>query len=138
MDDELKSGVVQTRSTEMRLGTDGVIRGELRFEGVHLALEEVQTIFEIYGEFTREEKRPLLVDIRRLGSVDGDARRYATSDAVDSMMSAMAIVVGSTVSMVIGTLFLGFNRPNYPTRIFTDTERALLWLRGYATDDASA
>lgn len=73
---------------------------------------------------------PTLVDIRRMDGIDKEARdRYASPEA-DALSMATALVVSSRVSRVIGTFFVGLNRPGRPTRLFTDEKRALKFLEG--------
>ena len=45
--------------------------------------------------------------------------------------AAVALLIGSPMSRVIGNFYLGFNRPQTPTRLFTDTDEAEAWLRTF-------
>lgn len=42
---------------------------------------------------------------------------------------AEAYIVKSLSQKLMGNVYLSFNKPNYPTRIFTDEELAITWLK---------
>ena len=44
---------------------------------------------------------------------------------------AQAIIVDSPVSRLIGSFFLGLNKPPFPTKLFTSEADAVEWLKGY-------
>jgi hypothetical protein len=44
---------------------------------------------------------------------------------------AVALLMGSPVSRVLGNLYLGLNKPPIPTRLFTSEEEAKVWLRSF-------
>ena len=44
---------------------------------------------------------------------------------------AIALLVGSPLSRVIGNFFVGLNRSTFPLRLFTSEEEAIAWLRTF-------
>jgi hypothetical protein len=70
---------------------------------------------------------PVLADIRKVKSMTREARKHY--GRVTDMVSAIALLVASPATQVIATFFLGLNRPDVPTRMFTDEDAALTWLR---------
>jgi len=72
---------------------------------------------------------PLVVDIRSVERIDAAARRYhATVSGLH--FTAVALLVDSPLSRVIGNFFLGLNRPAYALQIFSDESAAIGWLKG--------
>ena len=76
---------------------------------------------------------PTLVLMQDMARVDREARAFFASEAYMRLCSQTALVVGSPVSRVIASFFVGLNRPRYPYRIFDDPEQAAAWLRGFVT-----
>ena len=75
--------------------------------------------------------RPFLADIRNLKSVDNDARDYLASDEACQFISAIAIVTGNRIQQLFANFYLIFSQPTIPTKLFTNKEKGLQWLRQY-------
>lgn len=69
----------------------------------------------------------LLVDIRDVEQIDAKARRYHATES-GQYFTAVALLVDSPLSRVIGNFFLGLNRPAYPLQLFSDESAAIEWL----------
>ena len=75
---------------------------------------------------------PFLMDIRRARSLSREARNYFASDEAAQVFAATALLVSSPLSRAIGNFFLGLNKPKMQTRLFTDENEALAWLKSVA------
>ncbi len=60
-----------------------------------------------------------------------DARVYFAGSESKKVHSAAALLAQSPLSKVLGNLFLGLNKPLFPTRLFTSEKDAIEWLKGY-------
>jgi hypothetical protein len=76
------------------------------------------------------EKRPVLVDLRGLVSVDRASREIGASEGVVAVTAKMAILAGNPVTRVLGNFFSKVTTPAYPTRLFADEAQARAWLKG--------
>ena len=47
----------------------------------------------------------------------------------DDLVSALALIVGSPLSRIIGNFFLSVNKPLYPARLFDNEASGLAWLQ---------
>ena len=71
------------------------------------------------------QQLPLLVDMRRLKTLDREARsRFSEADSV----TYLALLVDSPLSRVLANFFLAVSRPAVPTRLFTSEASAVAWL----------
>jgi hypothetical protein len=77
--------------------------------------------------------KPTLVHLQDTARVEREARAFFASEDYMRLCSQTALVVGSPVSRVIGSFFVGLNRPSYPYKIFDDPEEAAEWLRGFVS-----
>jgi hypothetical protein len=74
---------------------------------------------------------PLLVDLREITSIDKSARDHFAMRNRKPGICAIAMLIKSPLSKVIGNFFLGINMPSVPTQLFTSEEKAILWLKKY-------
>jgi hypothetical protein len=121
------------RSQRIRLDEAGIVRAELLphvdVDGADAA-EAVAAIARLGGG----RKRPVLVDLRRLKSMNREARAYFAGPVTARVESAAALLVGSPLTRAIGNFFLGLNKPCFPTRLFTSEGEALAWLTGFVDE----
>src|SRR5262249_5578342 len=104
----------RTRICSFTLDDRGFVHARLDAGAVmHLgdAVEAVETTWKVAGE----KRRPVLVDMTRLAGESREARLYFVSDEAVTKYSAVAILVASPVSRVIGTFFLRLSEHKVPT-----------------------
>lgn len=124
----MADGLVTRSTPTASFSFDGLMVRATFAVGAHIKLVHAREHFAIMRELTGGRRVPVLVDASQVASQDREARAlYAGSEAV-SFTSACAIVVGSPVSRIVGSFFLGFNKPLYPTRLFSSREEAERWL----------
>lgn len=70
---------------------------------------------------------PFLADVRHLKLATKEARDYFANEGVEGM-TALAILVGSYITVVTTNLFITFSKPKVPTKAFMTREHALQWL----------
>lgn len=95
-----------------------------------LSLPIVQTIVQERLAFKQGVSYPTYVNIRKLEQTTKDARDYLANQG-NELVVANAIVVESPVLRMMANFYIMINQPVKPTRMFTDEESALEWLRQY-------
>lgn len=127
----MKSEVGETRAFKVWLDEDGIFR-TLSLPGVNATLEDFKAINRHHRRLCGGKKTPVLNDIRRAKAmINRDARTFASSEEACEITSAVALLVDSPVSRVIGNFFLGINKPPFPTKLFTSETQAIKWLKGF-------
>lgn len=88
------------------------------------AKENVVTMYELGG------RRPnlVLVDSRGVRWQSREAREHFVSEDAARATAAVALLVGSPVSRVLGNFFLRFEKHRFPTALFSDEDSAVCWL----------
>ena len=110
------------------LRPDGVIRYDYRGDRIDLATAQalLDAARAVMGDDVRP--RPTLVVLHR-AAVDQAARRYLSfSKDQRALASKVALIAANPVARVIGNFFVGLNRPEIPTQLFSDEALALAWL----------
>ena len=73
----------------------------------------------------------LLSDLRQMKKTNQEVRQALSSGKIVAV--GAAVIMGNGLSKIIGNLFLKFSKPTITTRIFTDEEKAIEWLKEQAT-----
>jgi hypothetical protein len=94
------------------------------------AKENVAAIYELAGR----SRTLVLVDTRGVRWQSREARDYFTSVNAAEATTAVALVVGSPISRVLGSFFLRFEKHRFPTALFDDETKAIHWLLGHSDE----
>lgn len=90
-------------------------------------LEAIKThVFE-YQAGVKHLPQIILSDIRNVKSVSRPVRDFLSSTAIIQPI-AHAMLANSALARMIGNLYLRFNKPVYPNKIFSDQKLAEAWL----------
>lgn len=126
-----KNAAVTTTTCKVWLGDDGIVRSVMlpgAEDNRETAKENVSAGIQVSGG----KMRPLLLDMSKIKSMDRGARDYyARSDKREGSELAVALLVKSPISRVIGNFFMGLNKPSLPSKLFTDENKALDWLKTF-------
>ncbi len=112
----------------------------LRSDGiVHVSINtsedvEVKDVIEIVAaveEIGNGKKFPLLIKSQKYTLPSAEARAYIATPESNPFASAEAYVIQSFSQKLVGNIFISFNKPARPTRIFTSEEKAIEWLQTF-------
>ncbi len=122
--------VVLTRISKLRFSKDGI--GRIIFlPNAVITQDAIKEQFVACAKLSKGKKCPVLADARNIGSINRQARKYFASEEALKITKAAAIVVGSPVTRVIGSFFMGLDKPPYPTKLFTSESKATEWLKRF-------
>lgn len=94
-------------------------------------LAEAKENMEYNRKASAGKPRPLLADMTRVRSISKEAREEYVKEIDDPFVTAVALLTKSSVSRMIGNIFIGLNNTTVPTRLFNDPEKAREWLLQY-------
>ncbi len=118
------------RAGDAWLRADGIVYHRNK-PGVRHTIADVDAHFAAFVELSGDERRPLLVDARgELLAEPGVRERYGKPMAERGPL-AMAMLIDSGYGRTFGNLALAFSTQRLPTRLFTEEEAALTWLRKF-------
>ena len=109
----------------------GVLFADLTTE--ELAVENVDAQERIRNSLNKEKTR-VLIDMTGVTEITKGARDYFANERTASIQRATALLIGSSVSRLIGNFFMGLNKPISPTRLFTNPHKAIQWLHTFSDD----
>ena len=97
---------------------------------VTMGLEDAIAAIDAMTKLTGGQRSPLLVDVHDTGPQDRPARMEFARRG--DLVSAVALVVATPLSRMMGNFFLTVSKPMAPTRLFDDEASALAWLQEFA------
>ena len=98
-----------------------------------LAKENIDAQERIRDSMNKEKTR-VIIDMSAVFEISKEARDYFANERTASIQRATALLIGSAVSRIIGNFFLGLNKPITPTKLFTDPQEAIKWLRTFSDE----
>ena len=121
-----ENGVIETRVYYTWMGADGIARTQVK-PGSEVVLADALENSKAVNDLAGPSTYPLMIDARQITSITKEARDYFSMRGRESRVIALAIVIDSPLSRIIGNFFMGLNKPRVPTRLFGDTESAAEW-----------
>jgi len=122
--------ILQTKKAKITLSTDGIIHQEYN-DNIDLTLEDSRIEMKVYEDLCQEKKRPVLINIQNVKTVQRESRQFYASEEPALYISAAALIVGNPVSQIMANFFLGVNKTVMPVKLFTDPVKAAKWLSNY-------
>ncbi len=99
---------------------------------LEITLEVAKKIVHERLQLAQNQTFSVLFDMRELKSADKEARTYlARHPEANRGMSASALLVDNQVVKLIGNFFIKMDKPIIPTKMFSDLEDAVNWLKPF-------
>ena len=122
------SDIIETKTMNSWLQEDGIIHSEIKKNSI-IRIPEFIENFDI--QFQEEIiKRPVLMDISELIYIDKESRKYA-AEHIPNTITAFALLAQSDLSKAIANMYIKFDKPPIPTKIFYSEEEAIDWLKQF-------
>lgn len=115
------------RTRTCLLWLDRVVHGRF-LPGAEVELADAVENIATTARLTGGRAMPALIDLRAVRAQSAEARAYLAGPEATRVANAVALLIESPLSRMIGNFYLGFNRPEVPTRLFTHEGEALAWL----------
>ena len=114
----------------MYIDKDEILRVKI-LEGADITLENIKNNFEIYKKLLGGKKALLLIDSRVKFNYSKEARIYTASNQMELNRVAVAHIISSFANRWVISIYIWFNKPHVPTRMFSSEEKALKWLKSF-------
>ena len=130
--------VARTKNSENWL-ENGIIVSRNTGNSV-IELSEAQELTCAFEKFCAGHgPRPLMVDLATPKGQSRETREYFSNNPRHlATYSAAALLISNPISRVLANFYLGLNRPQRPTRLFTDYHQAMQWLKVFAETQPSS
>lgn len=100
-------------------------------KGLKIYLDIAKEIVSDRLSFTEGKTTVAMVYNQGVVSLDKNARDFFSSPEGNKNLKAGAIMLDSSFTAVLANFFLSVNKPNIPARLFTDSDKAIQWLKKF-------
>lgn len=128
----MKKSYIETEDVEM-WEESGIVHVLFKPHIVNVGLAFSKNYVKERFKVLQETTKPVLVDVNKAKSIDKDARDYLAGEEASKYISAGALIVHSMAAKFGGNFFLTVNKPPFPTKLFTNKEKAVQWLSLFKT-----
>jgi hypothetical protein len=126
-------GEATSRTCTFRRDSRGFVHAVMK-QGCEMALDDAKENVAAIYELAGGARSLVLVDTRGVRWQSREARDYFTSTNAEEATRAVALVVGSPISRVLGSFFLRFEKHRFPTALFDNEDKAIHWLLGHSNE----
>jgi len=119
---------VSTRCASFNLIEEGILHIVL-VEDSDIDIDESKLMQQKSLLITEGKKFVALIDARAKINVSKESREWDSTPEAQKNMFAQAILVNSLANRIVGNFIIKFHKPVAKTRLFSDEETALQWLR---------
>lgn len=112
------------------LRSDGIIQIFMKPNRT-MNLDDGKQIVEVLAEMGGGKKFPLLFIAGNFTLANTAAREYAASEEANKFTLASAFIVNNIAQKLMGQAYMSFNHPITPTRILTNVDDAVAWLKTF-------
>lgn len=113
------------------LRNDGIIQVNFGDE-TELDIKEAKEIVDAIGKLTGGKKALVLNIGGKNTTATTAARNYSASEQGIKFTIADAFVTLSLAQKILGNFYLNFHKPGIPTKIFDNSEEAIVWLKKFS------
>lgn len=118
----------ETEKIKFSLRPDNIVSIECKPNST-MTIEDGKLSTKVVGDIVNGHPLPLLCDLTNVVKMSQDCRNHFAGPEHARVFSKCALIVTSPLSKIIGNFFLGANKPLKPTRLFTNVDDGLKWLK---------
>ena len=124
------SGVpfIALKQCRVRLLEPGIVESCVN-EGAAIDVEDIWEIRRANEFFCPGRKYAILVAPDNFNSITEEARALTASESFSHHTCGKALMVHNTATRLVAEFYLRINKPIMPTRVFTDRNKAIRWLK---------
>lgn len=122
---------MKTKNAKIWLRDDGIIQIEASTNNTEGTVANARENMTVAFQLGKGIKRPILLNISKTKSLSREERQYYISGETAKVLTAVAIIINSPLSRILGNFFIGLNKPAFPLKLFVSEEEAVTWLKGF-------
>ncbi len=114
----------------MFIDEDGILQIKM-LEGSNITLEKIKEIYDQSQLLAENAKVLALIDGSSDYDMSDEAKKYAAGEEALKNRVATAIVTNSITNRLMINLYIKFYKPLVPTKMFSDKDAAIKWLKTF-------
>lgn len=117
-----------TKLINYQLLEDGIIRSHVK-EGSYISFQDTKEGFELMKSMVPDGKLYIMSELSGIKGTDKESRKFASDKEFGDKVAAIAFITGSGAAKVVANFVLRLYRTPYTTKMFTDRDKAIAWLK---------
>lgn len=130
----MDNNIIHIKKSKFWLNDNGIIIGS-QSKNTYIELEDAKEVVEAMSQLGAGKALPLFLDIKEAQGISPIARKYLAGKEGAKVAKAVAFLINSPISKIIGNFFIFYNKPIYPTRLFNQEKEAMYWLKQYGSQN---
>ncbi len=127
--------VFKTKKAVATLEDSDIVFIELT-QGEDMSLEETLEIFHWVCSHMGQRKHYLMIEAGFGSTSDPEVREWMSSTERLEAIAADAFIVNSLAHKIVVNFYLRYNKPQHPTKAFTNVDDARVWIKEQIVADA--
>lgn len=123
MDEE----IITTQVADITYDSDNRIL-KVIFKPKTVEKEHAEEVVNASSKLSQDEVHANFVDMRKAIYITDPARKYFAGQNKATVL-AIAVLLDSRIQTAFGNFYMRFSKPIIPTKLFTDTQQAIDWLK---------
>ena len=124
----LKKGVPFVENDWITIWMEDEIMYGVYKKGCIISKDNIDQIIDLRLQFQQGKAYKGMVFVTNIKAITPDAREAMARRGYDATLK-VAVITNSMITNILSNLFLEIQRPPAPTRLFTNAEDALKWLK---------
>ena len=120
----------KNKGIEVTLLKEGILHIHLK-EHTEITLNDAVLAVVKMGEISKGKKFPVFIDAGEFCTIDSEARIFSASKESNIYTLADAIAYSNLGQKLIANFYLNQNNPSVPTKVFSEKEEAVTWLKTF-------
>ncbi len=121
---------MKNKSIEVTLLNEGILHIHLKAKS-EITLNDSALAVEEMGKISQSKKLPVFIDASEFCTVDKKARIFSASEESNIYTLVDAIACSNFGQKLIANFYLNQNNLSVPTKIFSEKEEAIDWLKTF-------
>jgi hypothetical protein len=118
------------KSITVALMQEGILHVHLKDHAEVTLNDAVAAVVEM-GEMSKGKKMPVFIDAGEFCTIDNEVRIFSASEESNIYTLADAIAYNNLGQKLIANFYLNQNKPRVPTKVFSEIEEAIEWLKTF-------
>lgn len=121
---QLPCNAIEIKGHFTWMGLNGIARACIK-PYIDITIKHVIENTAVVASFFKGVKFPILIHSKGIKSISYEARHHFSVRERDTKTNAFCIIIGSSISRVLGNFYLGINKPTVHTKLFDNEVDAI-------------
>lgn len=120
----------ETSIAEMHIDEDGILQIKIK-KNAHLTIEKIKEYFDVANKLLDGKKALVLFDATEDYTTTENAKAFGQTEEATKYRIAIAYITKSITNKLMFNLYLKVYKPKVPTKMFSNKENGLKWLKTF-------